>query len=108
MMTNVQKQAGCTVLVEERRQKILDLVNERGFISLAELAQALEASESTIRRDLDYWGQQGFVKRTHGGAVAPADNPGPPPLGGGPSPALEGKQAIPTTAAACLWEGGAG
>ena len=46
------------MLVEERRQRVLDLVSERGFVALADLAQTLEVSESTIRRDLDYWDQQ--------------------------------------------------
>src|SRR5438270_7927296 len=59
---SLQKWAGCTVLVEERRQKILDLVSERGYISLAELAKSIGASESTLRRDLDYWDQQGFIR----------------------------------------------
>ena len=57
------------MLVEERRQKVIDLVSERGFIALTDLAKKLQTSESTIRRDLDYLDQQGFVKRTHGGAV---------------------------------------
>jgi DeoR family fructose operon transcriptional repressor len=93
------------VLVEERRQKLLDLVNERGFISLGELAQALDASESTIRRDLDYWGQQGFVKRTHGGAVLLDDNHGLPPLEERSLRELEEKQAIAKTAAARIRDG---
>jgi DeoR family fructose operon transcriptional repressor len=57
------------VLVEERRQKVIDLVSERGFIALGDLAKELQTSESTIRRDLDYLGEHGFLKRTHGGAV---------------------------------------
>src|SRR5204862_4621814 len=57
------------MIVEERRQKVLDLVSERGFAALADLAKSLNASESTIRRDLDYWDQQGLIKRTHGGAM---------------------------------------
>jgi DeoR/GlpR family transcriptional regulator of sugar metabolism len=37
------------MLVEERRQKLIDLVSERGFIGLGDLAKQLQASESTIR-----------------------------------------------------------
>jgi DeoR family transcriptional regulator, fructose operon transcriptional repressor len=102
---NLQKLAGCTVLVEERRQKILDLVNERGFISLGELAQTLSASESTIRRDLDYWGQQGFVKRTHGGAVLLDDTHGLPPLEERSARELDEKHAIAKAAAARIRDG---
>jgi DeoR/GlpR family transcriptional regulator of sugar metabolism len=57
------------VLVEERRQRVLDLVSQRGFVSLADLASSVQASESTIRRDLDHWHQQGVLRRTHGGAI---------------------------------------
>ena len=52
------------MLVEERRQRVLDLVSHRGFISLADLAETVQVSESTLRRDLDYWHQQGVLKRT--------------------------------------------
>ena len=68
------------MIVEERRQKVLDLVNERGFIALSELAKTLNASESTIRRDLDYWDQHGLIKRTHGGAMFREDAQGLPAL----------------------------
>ena len=57
------------MLVEERRQRVLDLVNRQGFVSLADLAQAIQVSASTIRRDLDHLDQKGLIKRTHGGAM---------------------------------------
>jgi DeoR family fructose operon transcriptional repressor len=56
------------MLVDERRQKVLELVKGRGFVALADLATELHASESTLRRDLEFWDQQGQLKRTHGGA----------------------------------------
>ena len=65
------------MLVDERRQKVLDLVKGRGFVALADLATELHASESTLRRDLEFWDQQGQLKRTHGGAkfnAAPASD----------------------------------
>jgi DeoR family transcriptional regulator, fructose operon transcriptional repressor len=68
------------VIVEERRQKVLELVNERGFMGLAELAKTLNTSESTIRRDLDYWDHHGLIKRTHGGAMFRDDVQGLPAL----------------------------
>jgi DeoR/GlpR family transcriptional regulator of sugar metabolism len=96
------------VLVEERRQKILDLVHERGYVSLAELAQALEASESTIRRDLDYWGQQGVLRRTHGGAMLKDENNhGLPALEERSARELEEKRAIARVAAARIRDGDA-
>lgn len=39
----------------------------RGFASLPELAETLQVSESTVRRDLDYLESTGLAKRTHGG-----------------------------------------
>src|SRR5258708_37172394 len=49
--------------------KVLDLVSQHGAVALADLAQSIQVSESTIRRDLDYWHQQGVLKRTHGGGL---------------------------------------
>jgi DeoR family transcriptional regulator, fructose operon transcriptional repressor len=95
------------VLVEERRQKILDLVSERGYISLAELAKALDASESTLRRDLDYWGQQGLLRRTHGGAILREDSQALPALEERSSRELEEKRAIAKVAAARVRDGDA-
>src|SRR5579871_3897631 len=61
------------MLVEERRQRVLDLVSTRGFVALTDLAEAIEVSESTLRRDLDYWHKQGLLRRTHGGAMYVGD-----------------------------------
>jgi DeoR/GlpR family transcriptional regulator of sugar metabolism len=69
------------VLVEERRKQVLNLVKEKGFITLAALARELQVSESTVRRDLEHWHLHGTLKRIHGGAMY---------TGGGPAlPALE-------------------
>jgi RpiR family glv operon transcriptional regulator len=40
------------MLKNARKQKILDLVNQKGYVTLELLAQALDTSESTVRRDL--------------------------------------------------------
>lgn len=93
------------MLVEERRQKVLDLVSARGFVALGELARELSASESTIRRDLDYWHQQGLVKRTHGGAVL-RDDPQPlPALEERSARELEEKRLVAKAAAARIRDG---
>ena len=69
------------MLVEERRQRVLDLVSKQGFVALRDLAQALQASESTVRRDIDHWVEEKMLRRTHGGAVYVG--------GAAPLPALE-------------------
>ena len=63
------------MLPEERRRTIVDIVNERGSCSVAELAEKLEYSKPTIRRDLDTLEQKGLIDRSHGGAV-PVDKIG--------------------------------
>lgn len=94
------------MLVEERRQRVLDLVSERGFVALTDLAQALEASESTLRRDLDYWDQRGLIRRTHGGAMFVTDN-ALPALEERSSRELDEKRLIAKAAAARIQDGDA-
>ena len=54
----------------QRRALMLDLIRDRNGASIAELAEHLAASESTVRRDLDYLTEQGYLERSHGGAMA--------------------------------------
>lgn len=95
------------MIVEERRQKVIDLVSASGFIGLADLAKRLQASESTIRRDLDYLDQQGFLKRTHGGAVFQPDSGSLPALEERLQRELEEKRQIAQAAAARIRDGDA-
>ena len=95
------------MLVEERRQRVLDLVSQRGFIALAELAQVINVSESTLRRDLDYWDQQGLLKRTHGGAIFTGDGAALPALEERSSSQLDEKREIAKAAAARIRDGDA-
>jgi DeoR/GlpR family transcriptional regulator of sugar metabolism len=95
------------VLVEERRQRVLDLVSRRGFVALADLAEEIHASESTIRRDLDYWGQQGVLKRTHGGAIYLGDSSVLPALEERSASQVEEKRAIARAASARIRDGDA-
>ncbi len=58
------------MLTEERYAKILTLVNEKGSITVQQLMSELNASESTIRRDLLAMDTQGLLTKVHGGAIA--------------------------------------
>lgn len=58
------------MILEERRQKIAELVSRRGYLPLLELVQLVGVSESTVRRDLDVLHESGQLRRTHGGAIA--------------------------------------
>ena len=53
----------------ERRNKIIQLVNEQGTVLVQDLAGVFAASEATIRADLRFLEQKGVVTRFHGGAA---------------------------------------
>ena len=61
------------MLVAERYDKIVELVNDRGSIRVSELSVLCQVTEETIRRDLDRLEQDGRLRRTHGGAVSVKD-----------------------------------
>ena len=52
-----------------RQQRILDLLDRHGLVSVARLARSVRASEMTVRRDLAVLHEHGQVRRVHGGAV---------------------------------------
>ncbi|MEV0474602.1 DeoR/GlpR family DNA-binding transcription regulator [Streptomyces prunicolor] len=58
------------LFAEERRHRILALVEAQGRVRIAELQAALKVSEPTIRKDLSLLEQARKLKRTHGGAIA--------------------------------------
>ena len=57
------------LLPAQRRQRIVDFLRVHGAVTLGQLEQALGASLSTLRRDLDTLAAEGIVDRTHGGAL---------------------------------------
>lgn len=54
--------------VHARRQNILQMVLDAGEITVADIAQAHNISDMTVRRDLQYLENQKLIWRTHGGA----------------------------------------
>ncbi|GAB3900495.1 DeoR/GlpR family DNA-binding transcription regulator [Larkinella knui] len=60
-----------------RKRLILQMVEEKGSVEVKELADLLQTSEITIRRDLTAMASDGLIYRTHGGAmkVGLATNP---------------------------------
>ncbi|MCU1636645.1 MAG: DeoR family transcriptional regulator [Cryobacterium sp.] len=52
-----------------RRQRIVELVGTSEFIVPADIAEALDVSGETIRRDLMMLEQSGLLRRVHGGAI---------------------------------------
>src|SRR5881628_3358432 len=53
---------------EERQKRIEEHLLRMEFASLEELSELVDASVSTVRRDLDMLEARGAVRRTHGGA----------------------------------------
>ncbi len=62
------------MIVAQRRDTILEVVESKGFASLAELSSQLGVSESTVRRDLEHLEGTGQLRRTRGGVAYVGDS----------------------------------
>ncbi len=82
----------------ERLNQILELLADRGQVEVERLAETLEVSPATVRRDLDHLAERQLVTRTHGGAV-PAATSFDLPLRHGSTRASAAKRAIARAAA---------
>ena len=58
------------MLTEERYAAILKLLEEKKAVSVLELTELLNSSESTIRRDLTALHRMGKLTKVHGGATS--------------------------------------
>ena len=58
------------MLQEERFARIQILVDEQGSATVQQLMTELDASESTIRRDLGTMDERGMLTKVHGGALS--------------------------------------
>lgn len=58
------------MLASARCRRIIELVEREGSVSVQQLAEALNASESTIRRDLVALDEEHLLSRVHGGAMS--------------------------------------
>lgn len=58
-----------TVSVSERREAIIEILAEDSHVSVAELAKRLGVTVVTARADLAALEEEGFLVRTHGGAM---------------------------------------
>jgi DeoR family transcriptional regulator of aga operon/DeoR family fructose operon transcriptional repressor len=55
--------------MDERRGKIIEFLRNEGKIRVEHLADRLEVSQVTIRKDLDALERRGLLERSHGNAV---------------------------------------
>ncbi|MET4637497.1 DeoR/GlpR family DNA-binding transcription regulator [Mycetocola sp. 2940] len=54
----------------ERHERIAELLQASGRVTVTDLADSLSVTAETVRRDLDVLERQGALRRVHGGAVA--------------------------------------
>ena len=91
------------MLTTQRKQQILGILKREGQVIAKDVAEAMEVSEDTIRRDLRELAQEGLLQRVHGGAL-PA-SPAMADFAGRETLTAEGKVAIGRAAAAMIRAG---
>ena len=68
------------MFMEERQQRIAEVIAAAGKITVAEIVREYGVSEESARRDLRLLEQRGICKRTHGGAIRPQQVSVRPPV----------------------------
>jgi DeoR/GlpR family transcriptional regulator of sugar metabolism len=91
------------MLTTQRKQQILGILKREGQVIAKDVAEAMEVSEDTIRRDLRELAQEGLLQRVHGGAL-PA-SPAVAEFAGREALTAEGKVAIGRAAAGMIRAG---
>ena len=71
MGENEQVRTGNRSVPEGRRLWIIDRIRSTGSVTITQLSQELGISPMTARRDLATLEREGWLRRTHGGAVLP-------------------------------------
>jgi DeoR/GlpR family transcriptional regulator of sugar metabolism len=93
------------VQAEERQQTILELLEARGQVTIAELSARFSVSDMTLRRDLAQLEGDGLLRRTHGGATRTQSSSFEPPFAMRARLNPEAKRAIAATVASQLSDG---
>jgi DeoR family transcriptional regulator of aga operon len=52
-----------------RRERMLELIGRSGFARVADLSEAFQVSDVTVRSDLDALDRENSIRRVHGGAM---------------------------------------
>jgi DeoR/GlpR family transcriptional regulator of sugar metabolism len=58
-----------SLIPAQRRERIQEYLAFHKIVRMDELYKMLDASEATVRRDLEWLEQEGVLERTHGGAI---------------------------------------
>lgn len=94
-------------LAVERKVFIINQVNEKNTVQVNDLAEQLNVSAMTIRRDLIELEKEGLIRRIHGGATNSRARSFEPPLDLRSSQNVEVKQQIGNAAAKLIAVGDA-
>lgn len=84
---------------------VLELLQARGEITVAEMSARAAVSEMTVRRDLEALGREGVLKRVHGGAITAISRSYEPPFAVRANLNIEVKERIGQAAASLLADG---
>jgi DeoR/GlpR family transcriptional regulator of sugar metabolism len=90
--------------LESRHEIVLDLLHERGEVTVAQLTERTGVSAVTIRRDLEMLENDGALQRVHGGAISVASRGFGAPYSVRAKRNVEIKQKIGQAAAALVRE----
>jgi len=90
---------------QQRERRILNLLQQRGDLSVAALCDALDVSEATVRRELQALERRGLLKRLHGGATLAGVNGLEPQFQDKQEANREAKEAIAAAALALIEDG---
>jgi DeoR/GlpR family transcriptional regulator of sugar metabolism len=92
-----------SILAEERRDIILEMLDQRGSVSVSELHRRLKVSRETIRRDITKLADENKLRKTHGGALSKDSSE--PALSERLEVNINGKRAIGSLAAEMIPDG---
>lgn len=93
------------MLTEERHKKIIDWLERDGLVKSQDLVHWLDASESTIRRDLQELEDLDLLERVHGGAKRPQHLEQEPGMTEKSSKNVHQKKLVAKYAVDCIAEG---
>ncbi|NQV98287.1 MAG: DeoR/GlpR transcriptional regulator [Rhodospirillales bacterium] len=91
------------MLAEQRRNHILDILAEKGAVTVNQLHHRLKVSQETIRRDITKLAAENRLRKTHGGALALAQVE--PEFADRMAVNIDGKRAIGALAAGLVPDG---
>lgn len=91
------------MLAEQRRNLILDILSEKGAVTVNQLHKKLKVSQETIRRDITKLAADNKLRKTHGGALTMAQVE--PELSDRMTVNIEGKKAIGAAASELVPDG---